>query len=85
MKYLKTFESHSTEGETKEFLDQFGEDSDSANTIGVGTPCTECNCTVEDCNCGCESCKTKQKHGVTYKREPYKQDYTASEKEATIK
>jgi len=87
MKYLRTFEnfSNSTERETKDFMDQFGEESDSSNTIGVGMPCGECNCIVEECDCGCQSCKSKQKKGITFKREPYKQDYTDQNKEATIK
>jgi hypothetical protein len=87
MKHLRTFESFSksTEDETKDFLDQFGEDSDAANTIGIGVPCTDCNCVVEECNCGCKSCKTKQKHGVSFKREPYKQDYTPDKKDEITK
>ena len=84
MKHLKRFENfdNSTEKESEDFMNQFGEDSDSANTIGQGIPCGECNCVVEECNCGCQSCKDKQDHGQTYKREPYKQDYSLQDREA---
>ena len=82
MRHLKRFEnfSQSTEEETSDFMGQFGEESDSANTVGLGTPCGECNCVVEDCKCGCHSCKDKQKSGMSFKREPYKQDYTAPDR-----
>ena len=82
MRHLKTFESF--EKNAKEFIDQFGEESDSAQTIGWGTPCGECNCSVEECNCGCQSCAAKQKKGVSYKREPYKQDFSVIDKDPEI-
>jgi hypothetical protein len=81
-KYLRKFENFaaSTEEEAGDFMDQFGEDSDSANTIGLGTACGECNCLVEECSCGCPSCKAKQSKGMSFKREPYKQDYTTPDR-----
>ena len=86
MKYLKKFENFaaSTEEETEDFINQFGEESDSAQTIGWGTPCGQCNCSVEECNCGCESCASKQNAGVSFEREPYKQDYTSIDREVVI-
>lgn len=82
MKHLQRFENFavSTEEETEDFMNQFGNDSESANTVGLGTPCGECNCIVEECKCDCPSCKAKQNRGVSFKREPYKQDYTMSDR-----
>jgi hypothetical protein len=39
-----------------------------------GTPCGECNCSVEVCNCGCVKCK--EKAGQVRKKIPRVQNYT---------
>ena len=81
MKYIKRFEHK----DIKKWVDTLGKDADDAMTIGEGKPCGECNCVVEDCKCGCETCKAKQRHGQTFKKEPYSSDYSQEKKKAVIK
>jgi hypothetical protein len=82
MKHLKTFEKHSAEN-IQDFVNELGDEgSNDSITIGVGKPCGECNCVVENCTCGCENCKRKQKQGQVFKPEPVKLDYHLDNKSA---
>jgi len=80
MKYLKSFESHAAE----EMVKKLGDQADDSQTIGLGRPCAECNCVIENCNCGCETCKKKQKQGQVFKKEPIDLDYSIGDKPPKI-
>jgi hypothetical protein len=80
MKHLKRFESKAAE----EMVNTLGDDAEDSQTIGLGKPCVECNCCIEDCDCGCQTCKKKQKQGQVFKKEPIDQDYSLDSKPAKI-